>query len=219
MGAVLAAIVTALAFLGLGLLLLLLTVSEENADSALVFNVSLAVLVVVIAATAWIFGPGMHGGGLRSLGLRPPQIAGNAPWLMPPLVLLAVLVFNGVYTSVVNALGIEVLRPQVLPFEEYGASALLFSGTLVALAGPFAEELFFRGLVMRGFVNRWGPTAGILVSAAIFSIAHANIAVLIPIFVAGLLLGWLYHRTGSLWGCVWVHATQNAVAFSAALFL
>ena len=132
---------------------------------------------------------------------------------------LAVLLFNGAYTSVVNALGIEVLQPQDLPFDEYGATALVFSGIFVALAGPFAEELVFRGFVFRGLAHRWGPAAGILLSAAIFSIAHANVAVLIPIFVAGLLLGWLYHRTGSLWGCVWVHATQNAVAFSAALFL
>ncbi len=219
LGAVLAGIVTALAFLGLGLLVLALAANEDAADSSLVFNLSLAIVVVVILTTAWIFGPGMHGGGLRSLGVRPPQSSRSESWLLPPVILFAVLLFNAAYVAVISQLGIDTLTPPELPFDEFGPLALAVSGFLVVLAGPFAEEVFFRGFIQSGLVRTWGPVTGLLVSAAIFGIAHASVAILIPIFVAGLLIGWLYQRTGSLWSCVWVHGTQNGVAFFVALTL
>ncbi len=219
LGAVLAAVVTALAFLGLGLLVIALTVGEGGADSALVFNLSLAIVVVVILATAWIFGPAMHGGGPRSLGLRSPRIPRGLSWTLPPAVLFAVLTFNAGYVAAVNQLGIDALQPQDLPFDEFSPLALVASGFLVVLVGPFAEEVFFRGFIQSGLVRRWGPLTGLVVSAAIFGIAHASVAIFIPIFVAGLLIGWLYQRTGSLWSCVWVHGAQNGVAFFVALTL
>ena len=219
LGAVLAGIVTALAFLGLGLLVLAFAIGEDGAVSPLTFNLSLATVVVVILATSWIFGPAMHGGGLRTLGLRAPRTSRGLSWVLPPAILVAVLMFNAAYVAVVNQLGIDALQPQDLPFDEFGPLALAVSGFLVVLAGPFAEEVFFRGFIQSGLVRRWGLVTGLIVSAAIFSIAHASVAILIPIFVAGLLIGWLYHRTGSLWSCVWVHGAQNGVAFFVALTL
>lgn len=219
LGAVLVAIVRALAFLSMALQALALSVGDTAADSSLTFNLSLGTVVFVILAMAWISGPAMHGGGLRSLGLRAPKSSLGVLLLLSLMVLIAVLLFNVVYVAVVNQLGIDLLQPPELPFEEFGSLALAISGFLVVLAGPFAEEVFFRGFVQSGLVRLWGPVAGLLVSAAIFSIAHASVSILIPIFVAGLLIGWLYIRTGSLWGCVLVHGMQNAVAFIAALTL
>lgn len=219
LGAVLAAIITALACLALALLLLSLVVGEEASDSGLVFNVSMIIISVVLIPTAWLFGPAMHGGGLRALGLRPPKTTKQASWLLPPIVMIVMLAFNTAYVTLVNQLGIDWLTPPDLPFDEYGPLALTVAGIMVVLVGPFAEEVFFRGFVYSGLVLRWGVLAGLIVSALIFSLAHASVAILIPIFVAGVLLAWLYHRTGSLWGCVWVHATQNGVAFAATLLL
>lgn len=219
LGAVLAGIVTALALLGLALLVLALAIGEDGAVSPFTFNLSLAIVAVVILTTAWIFGPAMHGGGLRSLGLRAPSTSRSLSWVLPPVILVAVLTFNAAYVAVVNQLGIDALQPQDLPFDEFGPLALAVSGFLVVLAGPFAEEVFFRGFIQSGLVRRWGPVTGLLLSAAIFSIAHASVAILVPIFVAGLLIGWLYFRTGSLWSCVWIHGAQNGVAFFVALTL
>ena len=209
----------ALAGLGLGLVFLRMAVVEENVESALVFNVSLAIIVLLMLTAAWIFGPAMHGGGIRSLGLRSYQTSSLTSFVLPSAVLVAVLVFNVLYVAVVNQLGLDILKPQELPFNNYSPLALAVTGVMVVLAGPFAEEVFFRGFVLSGLVRRWGPAVGLIVSAAIFSIAHASVALLIPIFVAGALLGWLYLRTDSLWSCVWVHGAQNGVAFTAALTL
>ncbi len=219
LGAVLAAIVTALAFLGSGIVILSLAAGENNGNAPLIFNISLSVVVVVVLAAAWLFGPAMHGGGFASLGLKRSETSTGGSLLLPPAILLAVLVFNVVYVVIVNQFGVDLLIPDELPFDEFGPIALTIAGFLVIVAGPFAEEVFFRGFVLRGLTHQWKLTAGLVVSAAIFSIAHASVAIFIPIFVAGLLLGWLYHRTGSLWGCVWVHGAQNAVAFIAAITL
>ena len=219
--AVASAILVALAGLGLGLGLIFLrfAVGNEGVESALAFNVSLMVIVVMMFSTAWFFGPAMHGGGARSLGLIPSQTSRSMSWLLPPAVLVAVLLFNAAYVAVVTQLGIDLLKPQELPFDDYSPPALAITGVMVILAGPFAEEVFFRGFILSGLTRRWGPVVGLLVSAAIFSLAHASVAIIIPIFVAGALLGWLYLRTGSLWSCVWVHGAQNAVAFVAVLLL
>ena len=216
--AVAAAILVALAGLGVGLIAIRLAVGQEGTESALAFNVSLMVIVVIMFSTAWFFGPAMHGGGARSLGLIQSS-SRSMSWLLPPAVLVAVLLFNGAYVAVVSQLGIDFLKPQELPFDDYSPLALAITGVMVILAGPFAEEVFFRGFILSGLTRRWGPVMGLLVSAAIFGLAHASVAIIIPIFVAGALLGWLYLRTGSLWSCVWVHGAQNAVAFAAVLLL
>jgi CAAX prenyl protease-like protein len=84
------------------------------------------------------------------------------------------------------------------------------------LAAPLAEELFFRGFVMRWLVRapvtavdpRSVPLKALVIQAALFATIHAMI---VAGFIAGLAYGWLYRRTGSLWACVAAHATTNAL--------
>ena len=219
LGAVLAAIIVVLGCLGLGVFLLAVAVGEENASAPPAFIASLVVVSIVTLAAAWFFGPAMHGGGPPALGLTRPISSHRTTWLMPVGVLAAVLLFNIAYVSIVEALGIDYLQPPDLAFDDFSPFALAATGIMVIIVGPFAEEVFFRGFIQSGLQNRWGAVAGVLLSAAIFSIFHVNLPVAIPIFVAGVLLGWLYLRTGSLWGCVWVHGAQNAIAFTAAIVL
>ena len=68
------------------------------------------------------------------------------------------------------------------------------------------------GSFLRGFSNRWRLAPALVASAAVFAALHLAPALLLPVFVTGLLLGFLYHRTGSLWPCIAVHAAQNLLA-------
>jgi membrane protease YdiL (CAAX protease family) len=74
------------------------------------------------------------------------------------------------------------------------------------------EELLFRGL---GFaaVQRFA----VPVTATAFAIAHGLPALLPPVFVAGLALGELRRRTGSLWPGVAAHAAVNLLGILVAL--
>ncbi len=93
--------------------------------------------------------------------------------------------------------------------------------TAVALVvvAPLTEELFFRGLLLRGFLHRYSSTAAILLSAFFFALAHITPNQLLTAWVGGIFLGWLRVRSGSLWPPVVAHALVNAQAAATLPFL
>ncbi|HSV73325.1 MAG TPA: CPBP family intramembrane glutamic endopeptidase [Chthonomonadales bacterium] len=82
----------------------------------------------------------------------------------------------------------------------------------VAVGAPVAEELFFRGWLQRCARERFGVLASVLISAALFALAHGGPVLILAIFPMGLLLGWAYERTGSLWVVILMHAVNNGAA-------
>jgi membrane protease YdiL (CAAX protease family) len=99
-----------------------------------------------------------------------------------------------------------------------GPGGLALEILLVGIIAPCGEELFFRGFAYRCFCTRWGPAAGMLVSAALFSLIHLNPDGLLPIFVVGCALAYLYERTGTLVAPFTLHAANNIAAVLAAYF-
>ena len=84
---------------------------------------------------------------------------------------------------------------------------------LVAVVmAPLFEEIVFRGFLFRGLANSWGWVWGALASAAIFGAAHLQLDVFLPLAALGFVLAWAYHRTGSLWTCITMHAIFNRIA-------
>jgi membrane protease YdiL (CAAX protease family) len=57
-----------------------------------------------------------------------------------------------------------------------------------------------------------------LLSSAIFAIAHLQLAALIPTFILGNVLAYVYHRSNSLWPGMILHFLVNAFGLSAAYF-
>ena len=85
----------------------------------------------------------------------------------------------------------------------------------VGVIGPFAEELLFRGAVLPSLL-KWDRISGkpwlaIVISAALFSLAHMNPAQMPFAFLLGLLFGWLYYRTGSLLPGLVIHVINNSL--------
>ncbi len=78
----------------------------------------------------------------------------------------------------------------------------------VAATSGFCEEVLFRGVVQH--------ECGLLVTSAIFGLFHCpsfkHLSYGIWALAAGLLLGWLYDVTGSLWVPIAAHATSNAIS-------
>lgn len=79
----------------------------------------------------------------------------------------------------------------------------------VVLVAPVTEELLFRGIILRGLLGRFRPWTAIVLSATLFAFMHMNPWQLIPPFALGLMFGWFYLRTGSLWPCIAGHALNN----------
>jgi len=81
---------------------------------------------------------------------------------------------------------------------------------------PIVEELFFRGFLFQGFRQKYGWINGGLLSSAIFGTAHLDLVALIPTFILGCLLAYMYHRSNSVWPGIILHILVNAMGLLAA---
>ncbi len=92
----------------------------------------------------------------------------------------------------------------------------------VALVAPLAEEIVFRGAILRRLLQTKKDDAAlsarqiwssIALSSLLFAMIHGNPAQIPHAFVIGLLLGWLYYRTGSIIPGVVYHWVNNSIPF------
>jgi len=79
----------------------------------------------------------------------------------------------------------------------------------VVLVAPWAEEFFFRGLVLRCHLTRYSSNQAIWISAMLFALAHLNLAQAAAALPLGLVYAWLSSRTGSLTPSMISHMTVN----------
>lgn len=85
----------------------------------------------------------------------------------------------------------------------------------IGLLAPLAEEVVFRGAILRSLLStRLSPWVAIAVSALMFALVHLNPAQFPHAFVIGLLLGWMYWRTGSILPGMAYHWANNSVAYA-----
>ena len=87
---------------------------------------------------------------------------------------------------------------------------------VIALLPPVVEEMVFRGCVLKSLL-RWKPRlkwAMIALSALFFALVHLNPAQMPHAFLIGLLLGWMYERTGSIVPGVAYHWANNTAAYA-----
>ena len=92
----------------------------------------------------------------------------------------------------------------------------LFSGIAGALyccvMGPIIEEIGFRGLILGGLLKtRCRPWIAILISAIIFASFHGFGVPFVTAMLFGILVGWLYWRTGSIIPGIIIHIANNSL--------
>lgn len=84
----------------------------------------------------------------------------------------------------------------------------------IGLLAPLAEELVFRGAILKALLgwskNHW---MAIAISALLFALVHGNPVQMPHAFLVGLLLGWMYYRTGSIVPGVAYHWVNNTIAY------
>ena len=104
-----------------------------------------------------------------------------------------------------NLLGTEISSPLDSSLETSGVWLYLLSAVVIA---PVFEELLFRRILLTRLV-RFGEWPAVLVGALIFSLVHGNFFQIFYAFAVGVLLGWLYLRTGKLLYPILLHFTVN----------
>ena len=99
---------------------------------------------------------------------------------------------------------------------------LLFNILVIAIVPAIGEELLFRGYLQQSF-SKWlsNPHAAIIVTAVLFSAIHLHFQGFFPRFILGVLLGYLFYWSGSLWLPIIAHFVNNtkAVIFSYPTFI
>jgi len=82
----------------------------------------------------------------------------------------------------------------------------------LAIAPAIAEELLFRGLLLRLFIHYWGLIVAVPLSAALFGAAHMDLAQGLAAMVLGLYLASVVIVTGGLRTAIACHLVNNAAA-------
>ncbi|HVR83374.1 MAG TPA: CPBP family intramembrane glutamic endopeptidase [Planctomycetota bacterium] len=82
---------------------------------------------------------------------------------------------------------------------------------LYAVSPAIFEELGFRGVIFGLLRRSLDPRESILLSGAAFGILHLSVPSLITHVPLGLYLGWLRHRSGSLYPSMAAHFLHNAL--------
>ncbi len=94
----------------------------------------------------------------------------------------------------------------------HGSLQIALLLVFLAVGAPLVEELFFRGLVLRGLLGRLPVPLAIVVSALAFALAHFEALQFAGLAVFGVVLGLLAWRTGRLGPGIAAHAAFNAAA-------
>jgi membrane protease YdiL (CAAX protease family) len=174
--------------------------------------VGLVAYVALIAASLWATRPA---GGEHAVGLGWPAQPGNA-FALAGGVLVAGFVAAAALEPLLHGARSQGLKPRAFPGGTEASIGIALTVLVIVVIGPFAEELFFRG-VLSGVLGRrigaWTP----IVTGAIFGAVHLEPRAFPALFVLGALLGWLYLRTRSVWPGVAVHLTNNLLALVVAL--
>lgn len=77
---------------------------------------------------------------------------------------------------------------------------------------PIGEEICFRGIILGGLLKtRCRPWIAILISALVFASFHGFGANFVTAMLFGILVGWLYWRTGSIIPGIIIHITNNSL--------
>ena len=98
---------------------------------------------------------------------------------------------------------------------------LLLAYLTIAVVGPIAEEVLFRGFLHGTLRKKLSAWATVLITATLFAALHLGIYqldewqwnVAIDTFVLSLWLGFMRERTGTIWVPILVHVIKNSLAF------
>jgi membrane protease YdiL (CAAX protease family) len=170
------------------------------------FQFVIAGLVAILASRRVT--PGMW------LGLRWP--AWRWVFLIAPgAVAFMWLVFGGLqisgYVKWMESLGVETVQETVKLLQKSEDPLILGLMAFAAVAAaPLCEEIVFRGYFYPVLKKHAGAWPAAFCSALVFASAHGNLTALLPLFIFGCLLVFIYEKTGSIWAPIAVHCCFNS---------
>ena len=87
------------------------------------------------------------------------------------------------------------------------------------IVAPIVEEMFYRHVLLRLFLRTYrSPFLAILYSAILFTMLHSGQIIIRPILIvpyltSGIVFGYLYYKSNSIWFCILMHSLTNAAGY------
>ncbi|MCL2556074.1 MAG: CPBP family intramembrane metalloprotease [Firmicutes bacterium] len=104
--------------------------------------------------------------------------------------------------------------PPNVPYhpQNFNIGLFLLSIFLIVVLPSFCEEFAMRGIFLNSMKSVFVNTTVVVILGLSFGLFHQNIRQFFPTFVAGIIMGILTIKTGSVWPAVIVHAVNNGMA-------
>jgi membrane protease YdiL (CAAX protease family) len=166
--------------------------------------------ILLLLGICWMTEPG----GFQALGIFPKHIPSglfrgflwSAGFGLMVILVAGILLLAGVNPVALISANLPTTQPGLFYF-------LVVGGIL----SPVAEEMFFRGLIY-GYFRRWGMWAALLLSTAVFVVAHAIFqGIPLPQIVGGILFAVAYEKEKNLMVPITIHVLGNLAIFSIAI--
>jgi len=183
----------------------------KNDDFRAVLNSSfldgLSVIVIIY------FVVGQYKEKLRSVGINFKNFLANVfygvvGYVAAIPILFLVLMLTAVIIRLMNYSPREQIVVEMF-MRQTNPAFLIYTSIFAAIAGPIAEELFFRGFMYSAVKKYIGIFWATMITASIFAFLHGHVVGFLPIMVLGILLAYLYERTGTLVSSITVHMCHN----------
>ena len=142
---------------------------------------------------------------------------GPMPWRLVPAVLLVCAGAFLVCSEIENVTRMAIPMPHAVA-EIFSRLFDVPSGPLgafvtMALVAPLSEEPICRGWILRSLLASRPPARAIGWSALIFGLMHLNPWQFFYATALGLVFGWIYWRTRSVWLTILCHALNNGTSW------
>jgi membrane protease YdiL (CAAX protease family) len=146
----------------------------------------------------------------RVLGLRRPSSWWRALGISV-LVVIALLVASALVAPFGNPGREQGLVPS--GWDSHRIAQFTAFASVVTLVGPIVEELMFRG-VGYGLLEPFGRTRAIVIVGLAFALIHGLVAGFPVIATFGIGITYLRSRTDSIYPCMVLHASYNALGLA-----
>lgn len=180
-----------------------LTFKEEAANATQLVASSVASSAILVALFAW-----------RKWSPVSRQYVSSHPWDTLTWTALCAMGMVTVSSFITDMTGARMSDEYVRIFSSIMNHK--FGYLAIGIVAPVAEEMVFRGAILRSLLEVFGKRTHwlpIIVSALLFGMAHGNMAQAVNATLLGLLLGWMYYRTGSIVPGVVFHWMNNTIAY------
>ncbi|MBU3189056.1 CPBP family intramembrane metalloprotease [Clostridium bowmanii] len=128
---------------------------------------------------------------------------------------IMIIAFRLIFDNSLTLWVSKISMPDIIngAFEEISVSPVIVILS-AAVVAPIYEEIIFRGILLKGMAKKINPTIALVVSALLFGVVHFNSPQGINAFLLGLVIGFIYLTTQSIYLSIFAHFINNLLALS-----